>query len=255
MRSLPDCNFADAFVDLPVDGVPVNAWPEDAKAPAMVLWRVQPPTLLSEGGPPAFGSWDWRVAPESAFFKVLRGACMAAGDFRRIHAVYDHLARVREEVVADPARDPPPASLVDARLLYGAGEVCVLMPWVPGRDSAPADLDTGGCAVAPIARAIVWLARHRLLYVDVRGPNVRVGAVPVVAPGGLGAAAAPPPPSVTLVDYDDMVLLPQAPASADELCSLLAENGAAFVGGDGAPGARPALVAALVAEWGRLREE
>ena len=67
------------------------------------------------------------------------------------------------------------------------------MPWVRGRDAAPAELGEGGAAVEPVARAVLWLARRGLLYTDLREPNVRVEE---------GAAGAPA--RVVLVDYDDI---------------------------------------------------
>jgi hypothetical protein len=124
-------------------------------------------------------------------------------------------------------------------LLFGAGEVCVRMPWVRGREAEIEDLHEGGCALRPVAAALAWLARHRLLYVDVREPNVLIEE-----------GAEDGEPRVTLIDYDDMVVLTQPPATADELISLLGEGGAGFVApAAGMPGARPALVAALRQAW------
>ena len=69
-------------------------------------------------------------------------------------------------------------------------------------------------AVAPVAEAIVWLARRKLLYTDLREPNVRIRSG---GGGGGGGAAGSRAPSVALIDYDDMVLLDAAPASVGEL--------------------------------------
>ena len=104
-------------------------------------------------------------------------------------------------------------------------KVCVRMPWVRRR------------CFAPVADALAWLARHRLLYTDVREPNILVD--------GEGGA----PPRVALVDFDDMAVTDEPPASADDFCTLLAERGARFVAPAGVPGALPALVAALRASW------
>jgi hypothetical protein len=108
------------------------------------------------------------------------------------------------------------------------------MPWVHGRDATVDELGPGGAAVAPVAAALAWLARHGLLYVDLREPNVRVDGS-----------------RVSLIDYDDMVALERAPASADELLHQLREHGALFAAPLGEPGARPAVVAALLEEWAR----
>ena len=129
--------------------------------------------------------------------------------------------------------DPPPSALLPAQLLYGAGEVCVLMPWAHGREAVGGDFEAGGCAVEPVAQAIVWLARRGLLYIDVRLPNVLVEEEK-------GAA-----PRVHLVDYDDVVVLEEPVASADALCALLRTH-SAFA----QRGAFPALMKALqVQPW------
>ena len=220
VRALPDCDFSMAgYVDLRVDDVPVRAWAAQPGSRPGVLWRAEAPP--SDGGNEA-----------ACFFKIVRGEAFDAAHFRRMHAAYARLAEVWRDVA-----DPPPAALVNAQLLYGAGEVCVRMPWVDGRDAAPGDLAPGGCAVRPVAAAIAWLARHGLLYTDLREPNVRVG----------GDERAP---RVTLLDYDDMQRVEPPPASAEELCALLARAGALYAGAEGEPGARPAVVAALRAGWG-----
>jgi hypothetical protein len=129
---------------------------------------------------------------------------------------------------------PRPPALLDAELLFGAGEVCVRMPWAHGRDARVADLALGGVAVVPVAEAVVWLARRGLLYVDLREPNVRINEATH---------------AIALVDYDDIVVLPAPLASADAHVQALVECDAAFARPDGAPGARPAVVAALRALW------
>ena len=111
------------------------------------------------------------------------------------------------------------------------------------RDALPVDLDEGGCAVEPVARAIAWLARHGLLYTDLREPNVRILDAASAGAGGAGAVR------VTLVDYDDCGLVDVPPATVDDLLKLLSDHGAGFVGAVGSPRARPAVVAALRAAW------
>jgi len=211
---LPDCNMEHDFEELRLDTFAVAAWPSEAASRPAVLWRTAPPTAGEE-------------AP--FFFKLLRGEGFDAAFFRRVAAAYAAYAAAR-----GAARGPLPTALVDAELLFGAGELCVRMPWVHGRDATVDELGPGGTAVAPVAAALVWLARRGLLYVDLREPNVRVDGS-----------------RVALIDYDDMVALERAPVSAEELLRQLHEHGARFAGPLGEPGARPAVVAALHEEWAR----
>jgi hypothetical protein len=227
VASLPDCDFSEDFYDMAVDSVRVASWPEvvddapDGPRPA-VIWRIEEPAGDAAGD-------------AGAFFKILRGDAFDAAFFRRLAATY---AALRAAVAE--AGDARPAEIVPTELLFGAGEVCVRMPWARGRDAALGDLGAGGVAVAPVARAVVWLARRGLLYVDLREPNVRIGG------GGGGGGGAPP---VALIDYDDMVLLEGPPATVDELRALLQTHGAAWAGRADVPGARPAVVTALAAAW------
>ena len=106
--------------------------------------------------------------------------------------------------------------------------MCVKMPWVGGRNAEAADLADGGCAVEPVARAIVWLAKRGLLYVDLRPPNVRIAARD----------------RVFLVDYDDMALCNQ-PTSAEELITALQDDPSQINIGWACAGGGMALVAVL----------
>ena len=147
--------------------------------------------------------------------------------------MYTALAAARAAGAGAGGSDPPPPALLPAELLYGAGEVCVLMPWARGREAREGDFQEGGCAVAPVALAMAWLARRGLLYIDVRPPNVLVEEE---EEGGEGAAL-----RVHLVDYDDMLVVAPV-ASAGELCDLLRQH-SAFA----QMGACPALLAELMA--------
>jgi hypothetical protein len=225
---LPDADLSGAYVDVNT-GVDVAAYPsEDDDQQHLFVTSHQPVSVFRRAQPPAPDDADQR------FFKVvLGGAGYIAGHFRGMYAAYAALATARE----DPA-DPPPPSLVRAELLFGAGAVCVRMPWVFGRDATYYDLDEGGVAVRPMADALVWLARHRLLYIDLRPPNVRVseGDVQSGTPGPV------------LIDYDDMRVLERAPASADELRELLEDHEAAFAQVS-SPGYLDAVMAALDGAW------
>ena len=234
VRRLPDCDMSSCKVDLRTSDVLVSVWPEEEGKRPVVTWRVGPPPA----GEPATGnggSGNWFDVPEHAFFKIIRGEAFDAAYFRALYAVYTRLADARRD-----ATDPPPdtGTVVDARLLYGAGEVCVLMPYLRGRNAKLGDLAPGGRAAVAVAGAIAWLARHGLLYVDLREPNVRV-----LDDGSSGG-------DVRLVDYDDCIPVDEPPATADDLIAMLVANNAAFVRAEGALGARPAVVAALREGWG-----
>jgi len=219
---LPDANFSGTFSDIHVDRVRVAAWPDVADVGgspggtrARVIWRVEEP---------AAGA----VGDDAAFFKIIRGDSFDAAFFRRLAATYAALGVAVAE--AGPGR---PAEIVPAQLLFGAGEVCVRMPWAHGHNAVLGDLSEGGVAVAPVARAVVWLARRGLLYVDLREPNVRID---------------PATGAVVLVDYDDMVLV-EPPATVDNLRELLRTHDAVWAGRADEPGARPAVLHALEAAW------
>jgi len=257
---LPDRNFSGSQVDLRVDDANVSAWPTEPGSRAVVIWRVSPPAHDASGA-------------DARFFKILRGTAFDASYFRNLFAVYSRYAEARAAAAAAAAAAPaaaggdraPPldAALVDAELLFGAGEVCVLMPWVCGRDAEPRDLAEGGCAVTPVARAIVWLARNGLLYTDLRGPNVRIidsdgdgggggggngGGGGRGGRGGRAGGAA----RVTLIDYDDCAVV-DPPAEAQSLVSLLVTHNARFAAAPDMPGALPAVMAALRVAWAEVQ--
>ncbi len=227
MAALPDSDMGGAgcYVDVRLDKAAVAVWPEEEGAQPGVMWRVVPPDSGGGGGG-LHGNGD-------GFFKVIFAHAFPAPFFRRLHAAYAaYAAACTAAASAAPgSKDSLPASLVPAELLFGAGAVCVRMPWVRGRDAAPAELGEGGAAVEPVARALLWLARHGLLYTDLREPNVRVV-------DGVGGAV--------LVDYDDMEVVGPV-RSAGELLGLLEARGAKFAGKEA--GARPAVVEALRRLW------
>ena len=163
------------------------------------------PEAPDSAGMPAGALIAWSAAPLAGrFHKIIAAATYPQSVFRRMHGAYTLLEAAC--AAARGGEDPPPPAILDARLLYGAGAVCVDMAWAPGEDAAPCDLDRGGDAVRPVAEALAWLARHGLLYLDLRLPNVRVARA-----GGEGAAA------VALVDYDDIVPATAAVTSLEGL--------------------------------------
>jgi hypothetical protein len=215
---LPDADASSDVIHVRVDGVGVDTWAPSSSANARVLWRTEPP-----------------ARDDDAFFwKILRGDGFDAPYLRGVYNSYAGLAAARASATAD---DPPPASLVDAELLFGAGELCVRMPWVYGRDATPEDLRAGGVAVAPVAAAVAWLARHGLLYIDLRAPNVRIDEGD----------------RVRLVDYDDCVVLDAPVADAAALCNELRARNAVWAVA-GTPSSLPCVVDALEVAWSRRGE-
>jgi len=204
IAALPDYNYQDSYEDIDFAGIPVLAWPRD-DGTLRVTWR-------SEG------------ADEDEFFKVIGWNSYDADHFKHMLQVYTALSAALNARESDAA----PASLLRARMLFGAGEVCVKMPWIEGRDAKPADLEAGGCAVEPVARAIVWLARHGLLYVDLRCPNVRISA----------------DNHAFLVDYDDMAVCKPLTSAEELIAALLDDETQAEIGWASEGGGR-ALVAVL----------
>ena len=126
----------------------------------------------------------WCIAG-GVFRKLVRGDARDAAAFSTMHAAYARLGVV--------LADAPPALRLPrfARLLYGAHEVLVEMPAVDGREAADEDVTRAGPLLDGIAAAIAWLAARRLVYTDLRGPNVLVNEE-----GG------------HLVDFDDCLATP-----------------------------------------------
>lgn len=127
----------------------------------------------------------WATQPSGGrFYKLVRGHAHASAFFSNAYAAYTHLAQLLR-AVAPEAR--PPALPADASLRYGAHAVLVDLPWAAGRHARDAEMRSDD-VLGPVAAAVAWLARRRLVYCDVRAPNV------LVEPGTA---------AVHLVDYDD----------------------------------------------------
>ena len=137
VAALPDNDLSSALVDLPVEGMQVAALPEHGSR--HVLWRVSPPApgaSSSGGGGGGGGGGSEPPAPsDPRFFKILRSEGFSEAYFCSLHAVYTALAAARAAGAGAGGSDPPPPALLPAELLYGAGEVCVLMPWARGREA------------------------------------------------------------------------------------------------------------------------
>ncbi len=214
VAALRDLDYSE-FVDVPLDA-PVNEWRSypPGQSSALVMWTVVPQA--------------------GRFLKVIR--CTAfdkhpMGGSLRLRALHDtyasYTAAWRDAAAA--AAGAAPRSLLPARLLYGTFVVAVDMPFVDGRDATPHDLaDPQGVGARAVAAALAWLARHGLLYTDLRAGNVRI------TPQG----------DALLVDYDDVVVLDAPLASAHALEQALAQEAAGRGFGsclDSTPGIRAAL--------------
>ena len=102
--------------------------------------------------------------------------------------------------------DPPPAALLEARLLFGPFAVLVDMPFVGSRECTDDELKKDGPVLGAVVEAMAWLGRHRLLYVDLRARNVRLDPISR---------------GVFLVDYDDMVVVSHPLTSGTQLAARL----------------------------------
>jgi hypothetical protein len=110
------------------------------------------------------------------------------------------------EVISDRS-DPPPPSLLPARLLFGLFDMAVEMEFVEGRVPTDDEMETEA-VLTPLVEAIMWLARHGLLYIDLRPPNMLL-----TSNGGFA-----------LIDYDDMVILKEPVPSGRDVRTLLMSN-------------------------------
>ncbi len=178
---------------------PPYAAPEVVKLAEVQPWR-------TSGGPRRdLSAW---CVHGGVFRKLVRGDARSGEGFAAMHAAYTALAAV---LPAAPAHLRLPRSV---RLLFGLHEVLVEMPAVAGRAAGEEEVRRGAL-LPPLARAIAWLARQRLVYTDLRGPNVIVDA------------AGDP----WLVDFDDCVLTPAPVTTLEGYLQAVSESpGAQGVG-------------------------
>jgi hypothetical protein len=159
---------------------------------------------------------------DGVFRKIVRSGARSGAAFASMHAAYARLAALLPTTVTAAAALP-----AFARLLYGAHEVLVELPAVEGAREATEDEMAGGgggLVLRQVAAAVAWLAAHRLVYVDLRAPNVLVHS----GGGGGGGGAV----LATLVDYDDCLLTPEPVNSLDAYRAVLREAESAGVAGD-----------------------
>jgi hypothetical protein len=121
------------------------------------------------------------------------------------YKVYQRYHQVMSEACA--AGDAIPASLLSARLLYGWLDVAVEMPFVKGRHPHIDEISKPPILPA-LVEAVMWLAKRRLLYIDIRPPNVLLTD----------------DDKFFLIDYDDMVLLDEPLTSGKKVRKLMKAN-------------------------------
>ena len=190
---------------------------EEHKAAAAALPK---PTYGAPRSLPSLSDWTQTASGmqckvyDGRFYKLVAAARRSGPQFAAMHAVYRHPAALTD----DDGSCPPAARLaLTARAAYGAHEVLVTMDVFAG--AVPCiddDVLMAGRIQTAVVAGLVWLALNRVVYVDVRGPNVLVKR-------GAGGG------DVRLVDFDDAVVSP-APITnyADYLAALRdAENNAA----------------------------
>jgi hypothetical protein len=222
INGLQDLDYGPLCVD--IDTSSVNVTMADDKK-HRVLWTASPIS-------------DPLGSSSNSFFKLIQCDAYEAPYFRRLHAVYRKLRSESER------HSDRPQSVVSATLLYGRGEIAIVMPFRGDRDARDDDLQAVGPAVNDVAAAIIWLAKRGLLYYDLRLPNVRIDS-------DSGNAF--------LVDYDDVLVVDTPPAAFAEFVDVLAREGSrAFPDRDhegtylSPPGCQrhmPAVAAAIAQLW------
>ena len=170
-----------------------------------VSWACYPP------GGPVQVSWTTVVDSGGRFRKLIQ--CSAfdnhpSGGMKCFRALYATYSAYSAALQAHSQDDPRPATLLDARLLFGAFAVLVDMPFVGTRECTDEELNADGPILRAVAEAMTWLGRHSLLYVDLRARNVMRDAGD----------------RVFLVDYDDMIVLPEPLQSGDDVARKLREH-------------------------------
>jgi hypothetical protein len=184
-------------------------------------------TFCRDGEQAVQVAWTAQRPAGGKFLKIIRCTALDAGGFRALFRAYNEYARAMAGGGGGGA-SPPAALVPGARLLFGPLAVLVEMPWVAGARQAGMDelCAPQSGAMRAVAEAVAWLARRRLLYVDVRPPNVLVvdsgaGAEPGPGSGPPAQEALRSSPRFYLVDYDDIVVVDAPLSSAEEVIAAL----------------------------------
>ena len=193
----------------------IDALPDRVLSDCMeldVLGSSSPPWATYPAVGPVQVSWTTVANARGRFAKLIQ--CTAFDKhpqggvqcFRQLFATY---AAYSTAFRTHAPGDPPPAALLEARLLFGPFAVLVDMPFVGSRECTDDELKGDGPVLGAVVEAMAWLGRHRLLYVDLRARNVRLDPIA----GG-----------VFLVDYDDMVVVSHPLTSGAQLAARLREH-------------------------------
>jgi hypothetical protein len=182
------------------------------------------------------------------FRKRIRAGAHNATGFGRIYRVYSTIAPLL-------AVGPSPAALPrNVRLLYGAHEVLVEMEFIEGSICEDSDVLKAGDVLDCVARAIVWLARHCVVYVDLRGGNVIRRPPHSAATTSTSCVQGREEvclPCATLVDFDDAIVVANPIETIEAFdavitsCAATLNTFATIYTGGGCPDVRSALVAAF----------
>ena len=174
-----------------------------------LTWLTYPPLPGTRAPPPA-EAVSWAIA-HGRFRKILRADARSPARFRALYDAYARLAELAVDAVATPALR---AVALGVRLLFGAHEVLIDMAALSGaRDAEDAEVTGAGSVLDAAAAGVAWLASRRLLYVDLRGPNVLVAGR-----------------EVWLVDFDDCIVLPAPVCDVGAFRYALSKTDAAAMG-------------------------
>jgi len=155
-----------------------------------VLWTKFPTVLRAEDGDQLVNQF-LKLVPCSSYDHLQS----PAGFLRRLYKTYERYGAALTEGSVGGAGGAVPQALLGARLWFGIFAVVVTMEFVDGKEATVKQLEASTPddekGARAIASAVVWLARHGLIYYDLREPNILVDS------GGCWR----------LIDYDDMVMV------------------------------------------------
>lgn len=143
-------------------------------------------------------------AINGCFFKII--SCDAyPGDY------FVNLFRVYKKYTAVFNDDAEKHHLVFAQLMYGEFEVAVKMQFMEGTENPTDKQMEAPEVVESVAKGIVWLARHGMIYRDLRTDNVLIKRRSENITG------------VWLIDYDDIVIIEESITDYASFVAKLAE--------------------------------
>lgn len=144
-------------------------------------------------------STAWSIH-DGIFRKTIRGDARTGEQFVEMTRVYTKLAELPSNA--------PSAIVRGARLLFGMHELMVVMPAAEGSECMDEEVTSEGPIMRAVAKSIAWLAaRSRIVYVDLRGPNVIKNET-----------------AVWLVDYDDCFVTDSSVETLDSFKAKVGES-------------------------------